>query len=234
MENIFIKSPRHILKPIFIGDDYVGKTTLITKYTNSDYQNKTSTDFFSKELFIDNQNIKLIIWDVKGHKSFEKITNNYIRDSNAYIIIFDLTNLNSFYNINEWIKKIKTNNILFNDYYPILLLGNKKDLVSKRKVSYEEVKKFAIFNKLLYAEISVDDDINTLNLLLKMYFIKILSLNNNSNEVFNYTSIFKISNDNQNVSNKLNEFEFEFIDDIQYKSKCCYDCKKQLHECIIL
>jgi small GTP-binding protein len=223
----FIKSPRHLLKPIFVGDDNVGKTTLISKYTNSEYQNKTSIDIFCKEIQINNQDIRLLIWDIKGHSSFEKLVSNYIKDSNAYIILFDLTNLNSFYNISNWLHKIKNNNDLFRDYYPILLLGCKKDLVSKRKVTYDEAKKFAVFNKLLYAEISIDDDIDRLSSLLEMYFIKILNLYN-PNEVFKYTNVFEIKQNNE----KINE-ETEFFDDSRYKSKCCYNCKKHLDICYV-
>lgn len=223
----FIKSPRHLLKPIFVGDDNVGKTTLISKYTNSEYQNKTSIDIFSKEIQINNQKIRLLIWDIKGHTSFEKLVSNYIKDSNAYIILFDLTNLNSFYNISNWLHKIKNNNDLFRDYYPILLLGCKRDLVSKRKVTYDEAKKFAVFNKLLYAEISIDDDIDRLSSLLEMYFIKILNLYN-PNEVFKYTNVFEIKQNNE----KINE-ETEFFDDSRYKSKCCYNCKKHLDICYV-
>lgn len=223
----FIKSPRHLLKPIFVGDDNVGKTTLISKYTNSEYQNKTSIELFSKEIQINNQKIRLLMWDIKGHPSFEKINTNHIRDCNAYIILFDLTNLSSFYNISNWLQKIKNNNILFNDYYPVLLLGCKRDLVYKRKITYDEAKKFAVFNKLLYTEISIDDDIDRINLLLEMYFIKILNLYN-PNEVFKYTNVFEIKQNNE----KINE-ETEFFDDSHYKSKCCYNCKKHLDTCNI-
>ena len=224
----FIKSPRHLLKPIFVGDDYVGKTTLISKYTNSEYENKTSIELFSKEIQINNQDIRLLIWDIKGHSSFEKLGSNYIKDSNAYIILFDLTNLNSFYNISNWLNKIKNNNNLFNNYYPVLLLGCKKDLVSRRKVTYEEAKKFAVFNKLLYAEISIDDDIDRIKLLLNMYFIKILNFYN-PNDAFNYTNVFEITQYKTNITNE----ETEFLDDSQYRSKCCYDCKKHLDTCNI-
>lgn len=224
----FIKSPRHLLKPIFVGDDHVGKTTLISKYTNNNYENKTSIELFSKEIQINNQDIRLLIWDIKGHNSFEKLVSNYIKDSNAYIILFDLTNLNSFYNISNWLNKIKNNNNLFNDYYPILLLGCKKDLVSRRKVTYEEAKKFAVFNKLLYAEISIDDDADRIKLLLNMYFIKILNFYN-PNDAFNYTNVFEITQYKTNITNE----ETEFFDDRQYKSKCCYNCKKHLDTCNI-
>jgi small GTP-binding protein len=227
MNNSFIKSPRHQLKPIFLGDDNVGKTTLISKYVNLEYQNKTTTDLLSKNIQINDQTIQLLIWDIKGHVAFEKLANNYIKDSNAYVLLFDLTNLHSFYNLNNCLSKIKTNNNLFNDYYPILLLGCKKDLVSKRKVTYDEAKKFAVFNKLLYAEISIDDDIDRLSSLLEMYFIKILNLYN-PNEVFKYTNVFEIKQNNE----KINE-ETEFFDDSRYKSKCCYNCKKHLDICYI-
>jgi len=227
MDNCFVKSPRHQLKPIFVGDENVGKTTLISKYVNLEYQNKTSIDIFSKTIQINNQNIQLLMWDIKGHVAFEKLANNYIKDSNAYVLLFDLTNLQSFYNLNNWLLKIKTNNNLFNDYYPILLLGCKKDLVSKRKVTYDEAKKFAIFNKLLYGEISKYDDNNQINLLLEMYFVKILNLNY-SNDAFIYTNVFEINQNKQKIGE-----ETYFFDDSQYKSKCCCDCKKQLEGCNI-
>ena len=183
---------------------------------------------FSKEIQINNLDIRLLIWDIKGHCSFEKIVYNYIRDSNAYIILFDLTNLRSFYNINNWLHKIKNNNNLFNDYYPILLLGCKKDLTENRKVTYDEAKKFAVFNKLLYAEISIDDDIDRIKLLLNMYFIKILNFYN-PNDAFNYTNVFEITQYKTNITNE----ETEFLDDSQYRSKCCYNCKKHLDTCNI-
>ena len=224
----FIKSPRHLLKPIFVGDENVGKTTLISKYTNNKYENKTSIELFSKEIQINNLDIRLLIWDIKGHCSFEKLVYNYIRDSNAYIILFDLTNLRSFYNINNWLHKIKNNNDLFSDYYPILLLGCKKDLTENRKVTYEEAKKFAVFNKLLYAEISIDDDTDRIKILLNMYFIKILNFYN-PNDAFNYTNVFEITQYKNNITNE----ETNFFDDSQYKSKCCYNCKKHLEICIL-
>jgi len=226
----FIKSPRHLLKPIFIGDENVGKTSLLCKYTNNIYENKILIDLFTKEIQINNQKIRLLMWDIKGHPSFEKINTNHIRDCNAYIILFDLTNLSSFYNISNWLQKIKNNNILFNDYYPVLLLGCKKDLESKRKVTYDEAKKFAIFNRLLYAEISIEDDIEKINLLFNIYFSKILNLYC-INDDFKYTNVFEITS-NKNNQNKLIE-EIELLDDTQYKSKCCYECKKYLLTCTI-
>ena len=212
-----------------MGDENVGKTTLISKYTNIKYENKTTIELFSKEIQINNLDIKLLIWDIKGHCSFEKLVYNYIRDSNAYIILFDLTNLRSFYNINNWLHKIKNNNDLFKDYYPILLLGCKKDLESQRKVTFDEAKKFAIFNKLLYAEVSIDEDINRINSLFNMYFNKILNLYI-PNDDFKYTNVYQITDNKKNII--VNE-EIEFLDDSKYKSKCCYNCKKHLETCNI-
>ena len=126
--NIF--TPRKQLKLIILGDENVGKTTIISKYTNFDYSNSINFQFYSKIIKnLENKDIKVNIWDTKGHMSFNQICNSYIKDSNAFIIVFDITNPKSFYNITFWLNKIKENNRnnLNKEYYPILLIGNKND-----------------------------------------------------------------------------------------------------------
>ena len=128
--NIFFgNSPRYKIKPIFLGDEKVGKTSIIAKYTNSIYKNDTVIDFYTKNIELLDEKINLMIFDIKGHHCFEKMIIPYIKDVNAFIIVFDLTCLSSFYNIGEWINKIKkyNKNIIPNEYYPILLIGNKRD-----------------------------------------------------------------------------------------------------------
>jgi small GTP-binding protein len=249
-----INSSRYQIKPIFLGDDHVGKTSIISKYVDTIYKNDTNIEMYTKIIEIDNKNINLMIWDIKGHSSFDKITNLYIKDKNAFIIIFDLTNLNSFYNLSEWIKKIKINNTINSlyNYYPILLIGNKRDLKNKRRITYEEAEKYAIFNKLLYIELSIYDDIDRLNTSLQSYFTKIHNISSNEHfieETFNYSKIFNNINiyNNENktlnsksIDNKNKILNSKSIDNIQlldeqYKSnKTCYECKKHISNCTIL
>jgi Ras-related protein Rab-6A len=246
MNNFFRNSPRHKIKPIFLGDEHVGKTSIIAKYTDSEYKNDTKIDFYSKNIELLEERINLMIFDIKGHHSFEKVIIPFIKDVNAFIIIFDLTCLSSFYNVGEWINKIKKyNKIISNEYYPILLIGNKRDLEKERIIKYEEAEKYAIYNKLLYIEMSKNDDIIKLNITLGTYFYKILTLNNSNNEpsacYINYTNVFdnkdenklKKSNNSKLVSSKSLD-NIELLDDKYKGNKYYYECKKTLSQCNIL
>ena len=245
MNNFFGNSPRHKIKPIFLGDERVGKTSIIAKYTDSEYKNDTKIDFYSKNIELLDEKINLMIFDIKGHHSFEKVIIPYIKDVNAFIIIFDLTCLSSFYNVSEWINKIKKyNKIISNEYYPILLIGNKRDLEKERVIKYEEAEKYAIHNKLLYIEMSINDDLIRLNMTLYTYFYKILTLNNNnepSSCYINYSNVFdnkdeykiKKTNNSKLVPSKSLD-NIELLDDKYKGNKYYYECKKTLSQCNIL
>jgi small GTP-binding protein len=245
MNNFFGNSPRHKIKPIFLGDEHVGKTSIIAKYTNTDYKNDTNIDLYTKNIELLDEIVNLMIFDIKGHHSFEKVIIPFIKDVNAFIIIFDLTCLSSFYNISEWINKIKKyNNIVSNQYYPILLIGNKRDLERERVIKYEEAEKYAIHNKLLYIEMSKNDDLIRLNMTLDTYFYKILTLNNNKEPspcYINYSNIF--DNKDENKLKKINNSKLvssksvdniELLDDKYKGNKYYYECKKTLSQCNIL
>ena len=244
MNNFFCNSPRHKIKPIFLGDERVGKTSIIAKYTDSEYKNSTNIDFYSKNIELLDEKVNLMIFDIKGHHSFEKVIIPYIKDVNAFIIIFDLTSLSSFYNVSEWINKIKKyNNIISNKYYPILLIGNKRDLEKERIIKYEEAEKYATHNKLLYIEMSKNDDSIRLNMILDTYFYKILTLNNSSNEpsscYITYSNIFENKDENEKksvtklVSSKSLD-NIELLDDKYKRNKYYYECKNTLSQCNIL
>jgi len=250
MNNFFVNSPRHKIKPIFLGDEKVGKTSIIAKYTNSIYKNDTVIDFYTKNIELLDEKINLMIFDIKGHHCFEKMIIPYIKDVNAFIIVFDLTCLSSFYNIGEWINKIKkyNNNIIPNEYYPILLIGNKRDLEKERIIKYEEAERYAIYNKLLYIEISKDDNLIRLNMILETYFYKIITLNNDniSSYNLNYPNIFNDINEKKNSKEKkdienINKNKLltsksidniEILDD-KYKSNNFYHCNKFINKCCI-
>jgi len=250
MNNFFGNSPRHKIKPIFLGDEKVGKTTIIANYTGSKYKNDTNIDFYTKNIELLEEKINLIIFDIKGHYCFEKMIVPYIKDVNAFIIVFDLTCLSSFYNICEWLNKIKkyNNNITTNEYYPILLIGNKKDLDKERIIKYEEAEKYAIYNKLLYIELSKDDNLIKLNMILDSYFYKILTLNYDEPSLYyiKYNNIFnddeeENKNKEKKSISKLNKNKLltsksidniEILDD-KYKSNKFYQCNKFINKCCI-
>jgi small GTP-binding protein len=231
--NIF--TPRKQLKLLILGDDKVGKTTIISKLTNSEYKNSTNFEFYSKILKNSDKEINVNIWDIKGHTSFNQLCNSYIRDSNAFVLVFDVTDPKSFYNIPFWINKIKENNkyILDHKYYPILLIGNKCDL--DRKINYEEASKFAIYNELLYCDLSnnldnnLDNNLEKINSVFNVYLNLVYDINNSEDKQdLNYNTIFFINCENKDSQNKLHltpSIENLNLLNKKYKNNYCKNCK---------
>ena len=98
-------------------------------------------------------------WDTAGQDHFRSIINFYYKDTCATIVVFDITNFDSFINVKFWLEEVDKNNNCPSDHkHPILLLGNKTDLKSKRFVSAEMVEELVIKHGLLYAEVSAKEE----------------------------------------------------------------------------
>ena len=132
-------------KILTLGESSVGKTCILRRYVEGQFfKNQISTigiDFKSKNLKINNHEIRLKIWDTAGEERFRNITSQYYKGAEGIILVFDLTKKESFDKINDWIKQIKLNTQ--SDEIAIVLLGNKKDLVDMRVISFEEGKERA-------------------------------------------------------------------------------------------
>ena len=127
-------------KVLTLGESSVGKTCILRRYVEGQFfKNQLSTigiDFKSKTLQIGNHEIRLKIWDTAGEERFRNITSQYYKGAEGIILVFDLTKKESFDKINDWMKQIKVNTQ--SDEIAIVLLGNKKDIVNERVVSFEE------------------------------------------------------------------------------------------------
>ena len=127
------------IKIITLGDSHVGKTSLIIKYI----ENKFSTTFVTTMGFdIKNKQItlkdgteaKLMIFDTAGQERFKSLAENYIKKANGILLVYDISEKQSFQNIENWMDSIKENS----NELPIILIGNKSDLNDERQVSIEE------------------------------------------------------------------------------------------------
>ena len=176
-------SPRQQIKLIIVGDTLTGKTTLINNYFSNKFINNTNIEFYSKIININNIDINCNTWDIKGDNTYNNITNSYLKEPNAFIILFDITNSLSFINVSEWLERIYEYNKIINnyEYYPILLLGNKCDLETNRKISYEKANNFAFKNKLLYLEISTNNNDKVITS-INTYIYNIYDFLHNDNE----------------------------------------------------
>jgi small GTP-binding protein len=143
-------------KVILLGDIAVGKTSILSRFVEEkftiEYKCNVGVEFKVKSLFLDESTgADLQIWDTCGEERFRTITRQYYRDSNGVILIFDLTNRNSFERLHSWLEDItefgpkETNTII---------IGNKSDLIEERKTNFNEAYNFATKNNIQYIEVS--------------------------------------------------------------------------------
>ncbi|KAL9406010.1 hypothetical protein Peur_002982 [Populus x canadensis] len=130
-------------KLVFLGDQSVSKTNIITcfmydKFDNT-YQATIGIDFLSKTMYLEDRTICLQLWDTAGQERFRSLIPNYIKDSSVAAIVFDVAThvlgRQSFLKTSKWIEEVRTGR--GSDVISILV-GNKTDLVEKRQVSIEE------------------------------------------------------------------------------------------------
>lgn len=137
----------YLFKLILIGDSGIGKSCLLRRYTDNNYEeNYVSTigvDFKIKTEEIDGKTVKLQIWDTAGQERFSAITKSYYRGAHAIIMAFDLTSLDSFKRARHWLKESEQN-----ENATKFLVGTKCD--GKVVVDQNDIMLFANENGLTY------------------------------------------------------------------------------------
>ena len=156
------KSNKIILKFLLLGStNRPGKSQLILRYhDNQYYENYLTTigsDFRIRQIEINGQKITIQTWDSAGVDRSRNISRSYFKHMNAFMIVYDITNLNSLKEACSWYDDIKEYNL--QDKVAIALVGNKVDKNEERKVSYEDAKKIATQNGWLFFETSAKENI---------------------------------------------------------------------------
>lgn len=151
----------YLFKLIIIGDSGIGKSSLLNRfaddvYTDS-YISTIGVDFKIRTIDIDGKMCKLQIWDTAGQERFRTITSSYYRGAHGILLVFDITNPESFVNLTAWLKEV-TN--YASETVNLILIGTKSDLVEKRKISYTDASEFAKNNNMEYIETSAKSSIN--------------------------------------------------------------------------
>jgi Ras-related protein Rab-6A len=157
-------------KLVFLGDQSVGKTSIITRfmYDNFDrhYQATIGIDFLSKTMYLDDRTVRLQLWDTAGQERFRSLIPSYIRDSSVAVIVYDVSNRASFLNTQKWIEDVRVER---GTDVVICLVGNKTDLgTDKRQVSTEEGEERAKKENLLFMEVSAKAGYNVKSLFRKL------------------------------------------------------------------
>ena len=155
------KQYEFIFKVLLLGNSNVGKSSLFLRFVD-DIWNDTfiptiGVDFKVKTLEIDGKKIKMQIWDTAGEERFKNIIASYYRGAHGILLLYDVTDRESFKNLNNWLIEIEKN---ANKNVLKVLIGNKTDLEDKRIISYNQGKEFADTYGLKYVETSAKKNLN--------------------------------------------------------------------------
>ena len=145
----------YTLKLLIAGDSSVGKTNFIMRFVNNEfnisYMTTSGIDLKTKDIEVKNKKIRVQIWDTAGQVKYRAITRNLFLKVMGAIIIYDITNEKSYNNLKEWMKLIREE---CGKHMQIIMVGNKCDLDSERKINQDEVMNYAREENIEYIETS--------------------------------------------------------------------------------
>ena len=199
------------LKIVVVGDSGVGKTNLIKRFISNEFsENFKATigvEFMSKTYRINKHLFKVEIWDTAGQERYKSITAVYYKGAKGALVVYDITDKNTFDNIDKWMLEIKDKT---SKDIKLMIIGNKIDLKDEREVKNEEAMKKAESLRIPLMEASALDSTNVkeafCDLLKEIYKDMKDNLNNPENNYQNEKKGIDL-NTNNNSEKK--------------KSKCC-------------
>eukprot|EP01084_Bolivina_argentea_P157227 273991_1 len=151
----------YLFKLVLIGDSGVGKSCLLLRFADDSftdsYISTIGVDFRFRTVNIDMKTVKLQIWDTAGQERFRTITSAYYRGAHGIIMVYDVTNYESFEHVEEWLNEVNRH---ASESTLKLLVGNKADLQDDKKVRSEEAKKFADTLNISFLETSAKNATN--------------------------------------------------------------------------
>nr|CAD7587843.1 unnamed protein product [Timema genevievae] len=166
----------------------IGKTSLITRFMydsfDNTYQATIGIDFLSKTMYLEDRTVRLFLfnianylqrfalvrlqlWDTAGQERFRSLIPSYIRDSTVAVVVYDITNANSFHQTSKWIDDVRTER---GSDVIIMLVGNKTDLSDKRQVSTEEGERKAKELNVMFIETSAKAGYNVKQVSICFYY----------------------------------------------------------------
>jgi len=152
---------QYVFKILIVGNSCAGKTNILCRFADNIFHESflptIGVDFRIRSLEVDNKSIKLQIWDTAGQERFKTITATYYKGAHGCILVYDITDRQSFQDIENWLGEVRQHasaNIVK------ILVGNKCDMKDQRQVSYQEGKEFAESLGMQFLETSAKDKIN--------------------------------------------------------------------------
>lgn len=133
-----------LFKVVLLGEGCVGKTSLVLRYIENKFNDKhistLQASYLNKKLNINGKRVNLAIWDTAGQEKFHALGPIYYRDSNGAVLVYDITDEDSFQKVKNWVKELKK--VLGTDIC-LCIAGNKTDLEKQRTVPIAEAEAYA-------------------------------------------------------------------------------------------
>ena len=196
-----------IFKVLLLGNSDVGKSSLLLRFVDSVWNDAfvptIGVDFKVKTLEINNKKVKMQIWDTAGEERFRTVVSTYFRGAHGILLLYDVTNRDSFKNLENWLIEIEKNS---SEKVLKILLGNKCDLNDDREIQPDEGRAFADRNGMEFMETSakMNTNVNEAFETLGKLMIEFNSKNNNKTQ------------QGENKTFKANSGKY-----LNTKKKCC-------------
>ena len=196
---------------MLVRHQYISIT--LKKIFQEEYSSTVGVDFTTEFKRISGKNVRLKIWDTAGEEKFRSTISNYFKGADACFLVFDLTNIDSFNNLEIWYKLFSDKTTILKNNENIVVLGNKCDLKEK-KIDKDLINKFIKDKQLQYFETSAKEGINIDESFLYMAENLLKQRENNEN--------INISDDSEEQIVKLNDnYNKDLIRNKHKKMKCC-------------
>ncbi|KAJ3394494.1 GTP-binding protein [Lobulomyces angularis] len=150
----------YLFKLLIVGDSNTGKSSLLLRFCDDTFTPSFITtigiDYKIKTIELDGKKIKLQIWDTAGQERFQNVTRAYYRSAMGVLVTYDVTDIKTFNNIDNWMRQIEKNT---NGDLCRMLIGNKCDLLEEKHVSKEQGQRLADTYNIKFLETSAKSDI---------------------------------------------------------------------------
>ena len=161
------------IKVVFLGESYVGKTSLINRYIHNKYEENQystlSSTFSQKKIIYKEKEYIFNLWDTSGRQIYRALNKLFLKDVKIAVLVYDITNKQSFLELQFWLDYILEK---CPDTF-LILVGNKNDLSNNRKIKKSDGEKFAQVIHAEFTETSAKDD-NSWNDFLEDIFMNYL------------------------------------------------------------
>jgi len=205
------KGPILSVKVVILGSSGVGKTALSVRYCEGQFLTHTKAtiggSFLPKNVVMDGVRLKLQLWDTAGQERFRSLAPMYYRGAAAAVLVYDITNADSFQRTQDWVSELQSN---VTDDILLVVVGNKTDMAKQRAVPREKGKEFADTIEASYIETSAKDgdgitqlftDICKKIIFQRRQYLQYMPTNN-SNTQDTPSYVIEYESPNRNVSKK--------------------------------